>query len=643
MVLSASNPNIAADRASAGPDAAKDLPSAGREGGSTSEPQQAPTARDKSPKVSSRKLPSVRLRCISASMYSIVAVVAFLAIAVEPGEQPSKLIVLLSAAFASVAVLWEVYSLVSGRVPRSSPFLFLPIVGAVAVCAAAFIVGLSVVSSTVTPLLAAAPALAVGTLLFGNALALLGTQLVRPDSDYLYPRSFVRNESARLGDVISYKAGEVVAVDGRIERGCVAVDERRWSPVSEFRVREESEVVYAGSEVLSGAADVVALTTPREASLSQLQAVLAPMIEESQQGLESEDLRASRWSALVILFLAASAGIFWQERSPGYVQALLATGTVALFGSVCGISGLLYGLRRSLIQRWVERGYLLATPDSCKQLAAVTSVECDPSRCGDGSLLQAVSLDVLDDRLSQAALCEFLSALLGRAEDPALLAAGEYCRRLGKTPSVERVVDLREYLGRGICGTVHGVELSIGSEDFLVERGIMVQPSDGGTAGAGERLVLVAIDDDVVARIHVTSDQRGVVPAEGGAHWQGGLHVAIAPGVARTLGDDTLLIRGKESDLVGQVATREVSLFDVSESSLRRATIVAFTSELAPLEGLLSECRAHIRSVDRFRLLVGFGGLVVLVAAFAGATTPLVPLLVLTLVGGVVRLSYRGA
>jgi cation transport ATPase len=632
MVMSASNPNAVDDSAGVSQDAADIL----------APPQLTKLAKDQPNTATAKKGPSVRLRYITGGVFFVLAVVAFIGTAVEPGEQPSNLILVLSAACASVAVLWEGYSIISGRLPRSSPFVLLPVVGGVAISAAAFMAGLSVVPFTATPLLAAAPALAVVTLLMGNAFSLVGTQLTRRDSEYLYPRSTIRNESVRLGEIVSYKAGEVIAIDGRIERGCVAVDERRWSPVSEFRIREENEVVYAGSEVLAGAADIVALATARDASLSQLQAAITPIIEESQQSLESEDLRASRWSALVILFLSVAAGIFWQERSPGYIQALLATGTVALFGSVCGMSALLYGLRRSLVQRWVERGYLLATAESCKQLAAVASVECDPSRCGDNSLLQAVSLDVLDDRLSQAALCEFLSALLGRAEDPVLLAAGEYCRRLSKVPSVERVVDLREYLGRGICGTVHGVELSIGSEDFLVERGIMVQPSDGGSAGPGEQLVLVAIDDDVVARVRIARDQAGVIPTEGATRWHNGVHVAIAPGVARTLGEDTLLVRGKESDLVGQVAAREVSLFDISDSSLRRSTVVAFTPELAPLEGLLYECRAHIRSVDRFRLLVGFGGLVVLVAAFAGATTPLVPLLVLMLVGGVVRLSSRG-
>jgi cation transport ATPase len=294
------------------------------------------------------------------------------------------------------------------------------------------------------------------------------------------------------------------------------------------------------------------------------------MVQQARQGLELEDLRASRWSALVILFLALSAGIFWHERTPGYAQALLASGTVALFASVCNVGLLLHGLRRGLVQGWMQRGYLLSNADSVKQLAAVRSVECDASRCGEGSLLKAVSLDILDDRLAPSALCDFICALVGRAEDPILVAVAEYCRRHGKTPSVERVVDLREYLGRGICGAVHGVELSVGSEDFLVERGIMIQPSDGVAPTLGEHLVMIAIDDDVVARVHVIDNQAAVVTADLPMTWNGDVHISVAPGVARSLENETLLVRGNESDLLGQMANCDMTFFDPSEGVIRR-------------------------------------------------------------------------
>jgi hypothetical protein len=496
-------------------------------------------------------------------------------------------------------------------------------------------------------LLVLAPALAAATLCFGNGFSMLGLAAARSDDEYLYARpgdsiSTAQFSETALGAHVDLKAGDIVPADGRIELGSVAVDERAFTTVPLFRIRDEQEILYAGSQVLAGSAQMVTLSTRKDACLSQLQTVIAPIAQQSESSLEQEDARASRWTALALLFVSVAAAIYWDERSTGYTSVLIAAGVIAMIGSLCQVGEFLYGQRRSIVRTWLLRGFLLAQPNSCKELARITRVEADPSRFGENTLITAVSLDVLDDRLSTAALCDLLASLLGRAEDRILAAAGEYCRRHSPKLSVERVLELREYAGRGISGTVHGVELSVGEEDFLVERGIMVQPTEGGSQESShEKLVLVAIDDDVVARFHVSTDQEGVIGVDEPRDWSGGVVAVQSSGVSRELGEETLLVRGNESDLIGQTAQREVTLFSPEEGSIHRTTIVAFTPALAGLDALLAECRGHIRAVDRLRLLVGIGGLMTVAAAFGGVATPALPLAWVLLAGVSVRLSQR--
>jgi hypothetical protein len=593
---------------------------------------------------SSRHL-SFRVRFILAGVSLVFSLVAFCMVAVKPGEQPINLIAVVSASLASLVCLFESLALFRGKEGSGSVFDPLPLLGLAACCAGAFTAVFGAAGSSITPLLVAAPGLAAATVLLGKGFAILGSRSSRRDESYLYTKEIVALKDIKAGQSLTLKTGDLAVADCRILKGCLALDERNLSPLPTFRVREEEEIVYAGSEVLAGSADVVALTSHADACLTQVQSLIGPMLQEAESGLEREDSKASRWSAMAILFLSLAAGIFWNERSPGYVNALLAIGSVALFGAVCQVSALLYGLRRGLVRRWISRGYLLTGASSCKELAQISSVECDPSRSGNESMVQCVALDVLDDRLSITALCDFLSALLGRAENRFLVAAGEYCRRHCGAPSVERVVDLREYNDRGICGVVHGVELSIGSEDFLVERGIMVQPSDGsadvaGLAEGSERVILVAIGDDIVARFHIALNQSAIVPTDNsGAVWEGNVTITRSSGVARALGDTALLIRGDESDLIGQTATREMTTFNSTDGTMRRGTVVAFTPEIAPLESLLNDCRVHSRTVDRLRLLSGFGGLMVLVAAFTGLIAPVVPLVLVAFVGAMVWVS----
>jgi len=58
-------------------------------------------------------------------------------------------------------------------------------------------------------------------------------------------------------------------------------------------------------------------------------------------------------------------------------------------------------------------------------------------------------------------------------------------------------------LGEGICGVLRGVDLTIGTEDFLIERGIHFQPTDSVDPSHFERTLFVAIDADVIAHFKV--------------------------------------------------------------------------------------------------------------------------------------------
>jgi hypothetical protein len=417
----------------------------------------------------------------------------------------------------------------------------------------------------------------------------------------------------------------------------LGVDERALTPIPTFRIREEGDVLFAGSEVLAGTAEVQAIVNGHESNLRQLQDALAPMVESSAEGLVKEDVRAGRATAVTLTFLAVAAAISWNERSNDYQDSLVAAGMVALGAALCQISGLLHGKRRELVRRWISSGLLLSSEDSVRALAAVNSVVIDASRVSTGSRFAVTHLELMDDRLALGALCDCLSSLLGRAEDPLLVAAGDYCRAHASKLSIERVLDLREYSGRGICGSVHGIELSVGNEDFLVERGIMVQPTDTELAGEGsDTMLLVAIDDDVVARFWLSTNQDAVVCEDGSLD---GVETKLSSGVAQELPSTTLLVRGSESDLVGQVARTDVSLFSPKTGEIRRATVIALTPEVAHLQRLLAECKSSCRIVDRTRVLVGFCGLALVASVFAGLLSPGVPLGLLLFLIASLRLS----
>lgn len=555
------------------------------------------------------------------------------------GEEPRKLFLIVSTLIAVAGVIIESFRVAPQALSSRRALSLVPLAGVMLVTASSLSL-LSTTGAEISTLAVVAPLLAVATLLFGRAVALRGAALSRLDSDYLFPLGRRIGANAPRGTVLEIRAGHVLSVDARIDRGSVAVDERVLTTVPAFKVRDEGDVLYAGSEVLAGEAEATALTSDSDSSLAQLQTALQPMIEGAGTALESEDAGATRATVLGFLFLAAAAAIFWNERTPGYETCLLAAGAILLGASICQVSSYLYGRRRALVLNWLSRGYVFGSAGAAKQLAAVSRVVFDQSRVGEGSRYHITHFEVLDDRLSKAALCDILASLLGRAESADLAAAGGYCRWNASKLSVERVLELREYPGRGICGTVHGIELSVGNEDFLVERGIMVQPADGAsTESDADRLLLVAIDDDVVARFSVTTSQEFLIESEDCPSTLHGIDAALSSGVAQHLGSDTLLVRGPESDLVGQTGSVDLSLFTPQSGEIRPSTVVALSNDLTQIDRLVADCARDCRIVERTRILLGFSGLVLIASVFSGLITPVIPLVLLGLVCASLRLS----
>ena len=578
---------------------------------------------------------SWKARFVSATACIILAVLAGVVIHGEPGVQPGKLVQLIGVLVAVLVTAVEIISVRPRAIFVRDPFTTLPAIGVSLVIIASALDfydprAIATISSVSGPLLAAA------AMLLGRGLALRGEQASEAGVDFLFPGAASRSIVTQ-GTRVSLVQGDVVRADCRIERGCVGVDERALSPIATFRIREEGDVLYAGSTVLAGTAEVQALVADHESNLRQLQDALAPMFESASEGLSREDARAGRATALTLMFLAVAAAISWDERSLGYQNSLVAAGMVALGGSLCQVSAFLHGLRREMVRRWASRGFLLSSDESVRALSTVDRVVVDPSRISAGSRVVVTHLELMDDRLAVGPLCDCLSSLLGRSEDSLLVAAGDYCRANASTLSIERVLDLREYSGKGICGSVHGIELSVGNEDFLVERGIMVQPTDGELAGEGsDTVLLVAIDDDVVARFWLSTNQEAVLAEESATF---GVPVQLSSGVAQELPSSTLLVRGGESDLVGQIARTDISLFTPKAAEIRRATVVAMTPDVSEIPRLLEECRTSCRVVDRTRVLVGFCGLVLVASVFAGLLTAAVPLGLVLFLMASLRLS----
>lgn len=570
----------------------------------------------------------------------LIGIVVHASILSSTSAQPTRLMSLLSAGVAGVSLVTVALSLIGLSKSAIKPYDLLPLGGVGCFIAAVVVALIGDETDLVSALVASSPAFAAGAMWLGR-LAILSRAEARDVKFFSQRKRSGRiSPTLKSGDRFSVKAGLELAVDSRIESGSVGIDETLFSTVPTFKIKDEEDVIPAGSTVLTGLGEVIALSDADGSSAGQLERAFGSQIRESAQGLLTEDSSASRWTTLVLFFGAVFAAIFWSERSVSLIEPLMACGFVLLQGCVLQISQYLYLRRRVLVDEALRQGLVLRGPQVCRQLSLVDAVEVDASRIAAGLLPRVVDFKIVDDRLEREAFCNFIVSLLGRAEDPYLVAFGEYLRHQIGTISTERVLDLREYPEKGICGTIHGVELSVGTEAFLVERGIMVQPSDlESEYEEASSTIYVAIDDDIVAHADFRSDQEDVVPLEEPCTTRDGVVVRVSPGISRDLPWSTLLVRGKESDVVSVNAPLQEGAFSPERGSLPETQLVSLSAAVAPILSVIHACKVEARAIERYRMVVGISGIISVVAAFLGVYWSALALISIGVAQAVVRLS----
>lgn len=578
-------------------------------------------------------------RRISASAGRLLVGLALIALSFvaytlsEGGLEPERqqVLTLSLAGVALVVSLFEATSILTAHNRLESPLeLFAP--------AGVFLLALAGIGDSYAPTLSApvlvvtGPVLAAGVLLLVRAAGHSAALLAEKDQLLLPPGCKLLEVSK--GQRLFLAEGSLVSADVRIERGCCSVLERYLSPEPHFRIKEEGDVVFAGSEVVGGEADAIALSGSEESCIRSLEKLVCTSVERAGLSVHREDLRARTATGYILVFVSVACAILWDERVGRPWDTLAASGLVLFSGIVCQLADGLYVRQRAMVRRWARLGFVAASDRAVRELASATKILFDPSRVDLGSLVRVRELEMLDDRVGRQELTACLATLLGRAEDVALAAAGDFCQAECNRVSPDRVLNLEEIPGAGICGKVKGVSVLIGTEELLLERGVLIHPSESSVEGGeDERPLLVAVGGELVARFWVVFGQRSLVSADAGPEaWHGSIAPAVSAGIPSEITPLTLLVRGQESDVLGRSSELQISHFAGERWELPRSTMVSLTRGLGALPAIISDAHRYLRLVERTRILVAFGTFLSVATVFLGFFSPAVASICLALV-----------
>ena len=462
-------------------------------------------------------------------------------------------------------------------------------------------------------------------------------------------------EEIVVGDVLSLRPGERVAVDGVVHEGSSYIDESMIT--GEPRPVEKSTGAALTAGTVNGMGHVIyeARRVGHDTTLSQI----IQLVEQAQGAklpIKALVDRLTLWFVPMVLTLAFVTVTVWMiwGPAPALPYALVAGVCVLIIACPCAMglatpTSIMVGTGRA-----AEMGVLFRKGDALQLLADVDVIAFDKTGTLTRGQPVLTDLDVADGLGRRAALQVMASVEQGSDHPIAraiVMAAAE--EGLDLLP----IQDGQTYAGLGLSAHVAGEEVILGTERFMRERGIDVKGYHGSAealASQGKSVIFAARAGQVIALAGVSDALK---PSTQGAIAQlkaAGITVVMLTGdrrdaalqIAADLGIDQVhaeLLPADKSRVLAELKTKARQLAFVGDGindapalaaadigialgtgtdvAVESADIVLMSGDLLGMVNAIQMSRLTLRNIKQ-NLFWAFGYNVALIPVAAGALYP---------------------
>ncbi|MDB2518790.1 heavy metal translocating P-type ATPase [Planktomarina temperata] len=462
-------------------------------------------------------------------------------------------------------------------------------------------------------------------------------------------------EEIVVGDVLSLRPGERVAVDGVVHEGSSYIDESMIT--GEPRPVEKSTGAALTAGTVNGMGHVIyeARRVGHDTTLSQI----IQLVEQAQGAklpIKALVDRLTLWFVPMVLILAFVTVTVWMiwGPAPALPYALVAGVCVLIIACPCAMglatpTSIMVGTGRA-----AEMGVLFRKGDALQLLADVDVIAFDKTGTLTRGQPVLTDLDVADGLGRRAALQVMASVEQGSDHPIAraiVMAAAE--EGLDFLP----IQDGQTYAGLGLSAHVAGEEVILGTERFMRERGIDVKGYHGSAealASQGKSVIFAARAGQVIALAGVSDALK---PSTQGAIAQlkaAGITVVMLTGdrrdaalqIAADLGIDQVhaeLLPADKSRVLAELKTKARQLAFVGDGindapalaaadigialgtgtdvAVESADIVLMSGDLLGVVNAIEMSRLTLRNIKQ-NLFWAFGYNVALIPVAAGALYP---------------------
>jgi Zn2+/Cd2+-exporting ATPase len=483
---------------------------------------------------------------------------------------------------------------------------------------------------------------------FGSYLeqrALFKTRLSLQNLFDFYPdtATIVTNDEERTipadevqeGDVLIVRPGDKVPADGYVKSGTALVNQAAITGESQPVRKNTGHLLYSGSLVESGYVMLVADKVGEQTTLSGIlqmienaEAAKAPV----QQFLE----RFAKYYTPLITLLAIVVFLVTHHLNTALTLLVISCpGALVIAAPVSIVTAIGSG---------AKLGVLFKGGGSLERLAAIDTVAFDKTGTLTAGRPEVTRFE--SDRMTEDRFWRLVaSAELPSEHYLAKAIIQEAKRRFGASV-ISEPESFTEVPGMGVQAVVDGIELWVGSINFLRQRGISVSP-----AGHAESIVCVADAQGLIGTIYIADQVRKdaretiIRLREAGIRkivMLTGDHYAIAHHVASSIGIDEVyadLLPNQKMDVISHLqanghkvamfgdgindgpalaaADIGISLYGGTDLALTHANVILMRQTLSSIaDGFLLSHRACRILRQNILLAVGVAGILILGVLF---------------------------
>lgn len=310
-----------------------------------------------------------------------------------------------------------------------------------------------------------------------------------------------------VGDVLVVREGETIPADGIVTDGAGAVDE---SALSGESIPVEKEIGSSVTGVCTLVSGRIKLRVTRVGEDSSLSRILG-LIEDAAASKAPIARIADRVSAVfvpVVLGISLLTALLWLLLAHDVARAVECAIAVLVISCPCAL-GLATPTAITVgVSRGASLGILIRSAESLERLGSLDFLLTDKT----GTLTEGrpVLTDALSEDLSEDELLALAAAAERASSHPLASAVVRAAEERGLMLAEPRGYE--SFGGKGICASVNGATVLIGTDVFLSERGIDLSARLAEALqlahSQGKTAVCVAMDGRAVGVLAISDEPR---------------------------------------------------------------------------------------------------------------------------------------